>query len=61
MNARRKLNRAYFAGSVLLAAAAGGLTQSMLVFIVALAVSVACNLYLGEIRLRRRHRPETQD
>jgi hypothetical protein len=60
MGARRQLNRAFFNGSLLLAAAAGALTGSWLVFGLALAVLVAVlvagNLYLGEIRPSRCHR-----
>ena len=56
MGARQQLNRAFFNGSLLLAAAAGALTGSWLVFGLALAVLVAGNLYAGEIRPTRRKR-----
>ena len=50
MSARRKLNAGYFTGSLLVAAVAGGVTQSWLVFGLALAVLVGLNLYRNEIR-----------
>ena len=53
MNARRKLNGAYFTGSLLLAALAGGLSQSWVVFALALAVLVVLNLNAGDIRLHK--------
>ena len=56
MAARAQLNRAFFNGSVLLAAAAGALTGSWLIFGLALAILVAGNLYAGEIRPTRRKR-----
>ena len=56
MNARQKLNQAFITGSVLLATAAGVLAQSWLVFAGVLAVLLASNLYLGEIRPRRTSR-----
>ena len=54
MGARRKLNQAFFTGSVLLAGAAGALAQSWSVFFIALVVLLLSNLYLGEIRPGRR-------
>jgi hypothetical protein len=50
MGARRKLNEAFFTGSVLLAGAAGALAQSWAVFFIALAVLLLSNLYRDEIR-----------
>ena len=50
MGARQKLNQAFITDSVLLATAAGMLAQSWLVFAGVLAVLLASNLYLGEIR-----------
>ena len=50
MNARRKLNVAYFTGTVLVAAAAGIVCQSWLVFVVILVSLVLLGLYLGDIR-----------
>lgn len=50
MGARQKLNVSYFTGSIVVAAGVGGLTQSCTVFLVALAVLLALNLYFGEIR-----------
>jgi hypothetical protein len=55
-SAREKLNQAFVSGSVLLAGAAGLLAQSWPVFWLALAVLLASNVYLGEIRLRKRPR-----
>ena len=53
MSARQKLNASYFGGSLLLAAMIGGLAQSWLVFVLALLVLVAINLYLNQIRPKR--------
>lgn len=55
MSARQKLNRSYFNGSLLLAIAAGCLTNSWLVFLVALAILLLLNIYTEEIRLRSRN------
>ncbi len=55
MGARQKLNQAFFLGSVIVAGLLGLLTASWVVFVVAVAVLVGSNLYLGEIR-GRRHR-----
>ena len=54
MGARRKLNHAFFTGSVLLAGIAGALAQSWAVFFTALGVLLLSNIYLGEIRPGRR-------
>ena len=54
MGARTKLNQAFFTGSLFVAAIAGLFAQSWPVFFVALAVLVAANCYLGEIRPRKR-------
>jgi hypothetical protein len=59
MGARTKLNRAYFNGSVVIAALAGLVAQSWPLFFLALAVLLASNLYLREIRPGRR--PRRQD
>lgn len=56
MDARQKLNSAFFNGSLLLAGAVGMLTQSWLVFGVALTVLLAANLYAGDIRPTKRKR-----
>ena len=56
MGAREKLNAAFAGGSLLLAGAAGVLTQSWAVFALALVALLAGNLYLGEIRPGRRRR-----
>jgi hypothetical protein len=56
MGARRKLNEAFFTGSLLLAGAAGALAQSWAVFFVALVVLLLGNLYLGEIRPGKREK-----
>jgi len=50
MGARLKLNTGFFNSSLLLAAVVGGLTQSLPVFFVALAVLLGLNLYAREIR-----------
>jgi hypothetical protein len=52
MGARQKLNRGYVNGSLLAAAAVGWLGQSWPAFALTLAVLLACNLFLGEIRPR---------
>jgi hypothetical protein len=56
VDARQKLNGAFFAGSVLLAVLLGAATQSWLMFTSALAAFVGLNLYLGEIRPRKPRR-----
>ena len=56
MRARQKLNASYFNGSLLLAAAIGGLAQSWPVFFLALRVLLGFNLYLNEIRPAGRDR-----
>lgn len=56
MGAREKLNAAYFHGSLLLAALAGGLAQSWLIFLGALGVLLVGNIYLQEIRPTHRER-----
>ena len=53
-NAREKLNKAYFAGSLLLASVAGTLAESWLIFAFVLIVSVGLNLFFGETRPNRR-------
>lgn len=50
MSARRKLNTAYFSGSLLIAAAVGAATESWLIFALTLVGLLASNFYLGEIR-----------
>ena len=50
MSAKRKLNVAYFYGSVLIAALIGFATGSISVFVVVLAALLAAHLYSGEIR-----------
>jgi type IV secretory pathway TrbD component len=56
MGARTKLNRAFFNGSLLLAAAVGLVTNSWLVFGFVLVILLALNLLSGEIRPRRGRR-----
>jgi hypothetical protein len=56
MGARTRLNQAFFTGSLLLAGAAGWLTQSWMVGLLALTVLLAANLYQGEIRPRKRNK-----
>ncbi len=53
MGARTKLNQAYFNGSLIIAAMVGLVAQSWLLFFLALAVLLASNLYLQEIRPRQ--------
>ena len=50
MGAKRKLNAAYVAGSLLAAAVVGGLTGSGWAFIVTAIVLVALNVHSGDIR-----------
>ena len=57
MNARGKLNVAYINGSIVLAAVAGVLSKSWIVFIVFLVCGVLASLHLGNIRPSPRHRP----
>ena len=54
MSARRKLNQAYFTGSLCLAGLAGWLMESWLIFLLALLLLLAGNLYAREIRTKRR-------
>jgi hypothetical protein len=49
-HARSKLNVAYFNGSLIVSAVVGWLAQSWAVFLTALAVTLGCGLYSGEIR-----------
>jgi hypothetical protein len=57
MNARNKLNTAYFLGSLFLASVVGWLTGSWLVMLIGLAVLVGINVDNGQIRgSKRRHR-----
>jgi len=57
MKARTKLNISHFNGSVALAALAGWLAQSWIVFALAMVALLAGNLYFNEIRLGRHGRP----
>ena len=50
MSARKKINHAFVNGSLLMAGLAGLATGSWAVFAGVLAVSVALNLYSGNIR-----------
>jgi len=56
MGARSKLNGAFLNGSLLIAGMIGALTQSWIVFGLALAGLVIANLNSGEIRLTGRGR-----
>lgn len=47
---------AYFTGSLIVAGLVGGVTQSWPVFAVALAVMLASNVWLNEIRLKQPRR-----
>lgn len=54
MSARRKLNAAFFNGSLFVAALIGWFVESWTVFLLALAALVVANLFTGEIRLGKR-------
>ena len=54
MGARKKLNSAYFLGSLLMAGLAGLLTESWVVLMIGLAVLVGLNVNNGDIRLDKR-------
>ena len=54
MGARKKLNSAYFSGSLLMAGLAGWLTGSWLVLVVGVLILVAINVNNGDIRLGKR-------
>jgi F0F1-type ATP synthase assembly protein I len=56
MSARRKLNAAFFNGSLIVAALVGWLFGSWTVFALILVVLVIGNFVAGEIRPDRRHR-----
>jgi hypothetical protein len=56
MGAREKLNKGYFVSSLLLAAVIGGLTQSFVVFVVALVILLVLSVHSGDIRPPRRDR-----
>jgi hypothetical protein len=54
MGARRKLNAGHLAGCLVLAALAGGLARSWLVFAVAFAALAVFDLVAGNVRLSGR-------
>ena len=54
MNARKKLNQAFFYGAILVATVIGTAAQSWFVFFVILGMMVAMNLHSGNIRVRPR-------
>jgi len=54
MAARQKLNSGYVGGCILVAALIGWLTESSLIFLLALIVLVSLNVYSGDIRSSRR-------
>jgi hypothetical protein len=54
MSARHRLNAAYAAGSLLLAALIGGAAQSMVVFVVALVALLVLDVAAGNIRAKGR-------
>ena len=56
MGARKKLNGAFICGSLVVAAIAGILTQSVVVFLIGAIVLIGLNLYTGEIRTGKRGR-----
>jgi hypothetical protein len=50
LTARHKLNAAYFQGALIIAGILGAVTESYLVFFIALASLLVGNLLAGEIR-----------
>jgi hypothetical protein len=50
MGAKKKLNAASFLGALLVAGLIGGATDSLLVFLMALAALLAAGLHAGDIR-----------
>ena len=54
MSARHRLNAAYAAGSLLLAALIGGVAQSATVFVIALVALLILDLIAGNIRPKGR-------
>lgn len=54
MGARQKLNKAFFNGSLLVAAFVGILADSWLVFGLTLLVMLALSLHSGEIRTSKK-------
>ena len=55
MGARQDLNRVHALGSFGLAAIAGVIMNSWLVFVVVMAILIAISLFTGQIRPRRRN------
>jgi len=60
LGARTKLNAAHFNGCLFVSAVVGLVAQSWLLFLLALAVTVACSVHSGGIRNRQvdGHRPQ---
>ena len=56
MGARQKLNGAFAGGSLVIAAIAGFLTQSLAVFLIVAIVLIGLNFYAGDIRTGKRGR-----
>jgi hypothetical protein len=54
VGARKKLNGAFVGGSLVIAAIAGFLTQSFVVFLIGAIVLIGLNLYTGDIRTGKR-------
>ena len=54
MSARHRLNAAYAAGSLVLAALIGGMAQSVVVFVVALVALLVLDVVAGNIRAKGR-------
>jgi hypothetical protein len=54
VGARKKLNGAFIGGSLIIAAIAGFLTQSFVVFLIGAVVLIAFNFYTGDIRTGKR-------
>jgi hypothetical protein len=54
MSARHKLNAAYAAGALVLAALIGGMAQSAIVFVIALVALLGLDVVAGNIRPKGR-------
>jgi len=54
LGARQKLNSAYITGSLVLAGVAGVMTESFVVFLIALGTLIVCSINDGGIRFGKR-------
>ena len=52
MGARHKLNQTYIKAAIIFSAVIGLIAKSWVVFLVALAASIALNIYSGDIRTK---------